>query len=134
MSPRTNWSSRNYWVLKMQSKLEKRWWFLLPVSAVAALLTHYLMDSAAITRPYNFSQWALYVLCFASFQRGLSFLAWLVVLVVSPSEKVLARTKWVSALLMFDCPLWSGSDRDRSWLLQLDNVLCWAERRRSPEA
>lgn len=77
----------------MQSKLERKWWFLLPVSALAAFLAAYFMNGAEISRPYNFSQWVIYALCFAGLQRGLSFLAWLVVLLVSPSDVVRDRLR-----------------------------------------
>lgn len=77
----------------MQSKLERKWWFLLPVSALAAFLTAYFMDGAEMSRPYNFSQWVIYALCFAGLQRGLSFIAWLVVLGVSPSNGVRERLR-----------------------------------------
>ena len=71
----------------MKSKLEKRWWFELPVFVLAALFTSHLMDSAGITSPYEFSGWAIYVLCFAGLERGLSFALWLVALSVTPSDK-----------------------------------------------
>jgi len=77
----------------MQSKLERKWWFQLPVSGLAAFLTVYFMDSAAISRPYNFSQWVLYIFCFAGLQRGLSFAAWLVVLGLSPAEGIRERMR-----------------------------------------
>jgi hypothetical protein len=77
----------------MQSKLERKWWFLLPASTLAAFLTVYFMDGAEISRPYNFSQWVIYALCFAGLQRGLSFVAWLVMLGVSPSEGVRERMR-----------------------------------------
>ena len=77
----------------MQSKLERKWWFSLPVIALAAFLTAYFMDSAEISRPYNFSQWVIYALCFAGLQRGLSFVAWLAVLGVSPSDGIRERLK-----------------------------------------
>lgn len=77
----------------MQSKLERKWWFLLPVSTLAAFLTAYFMDSAEISRPYHFSQWVIYALCFAGLQRGLSFIAWLVILGASPSDRVRERMR-----------------------------------------
>jgi type II secretory pathway component PulF len=79
--------------MAMRSKIERKWWFLLPVSALAAFLTVYFMDTAEINRPYNFAQWVLYVLCFAGLQRGLSFAAWLLVLAVSPSDGVRERMR-----------------------------------------
>ena len=77
----------------MQSKLERKWWFLLPVSALAAFLTAYFMDSAEIIRPYNFSKWVVYALCSGGLQRGLSFVAWLIVLVMTPSNAVRERLR-----------------------------------------
>jgi hypothetical protein len=77
----------------MKSKLEKKWWFQLPVCVMAALLTSYVMDSAGITHPYKFSGWVIYALCFAGVERGLSFALWLVILSVTPSDKVLERTR-----------------------------------------
>jgi len=77
----------------MKSKLEQTWWFQLPVCAMAAFLTAYVMESAGITHPYHVSGWVIYVLCFAGLQRGLSFAAWLVVLVLTPSDKVRERTR-----------------------------------------
>jgi len=77
----------------MKSKLEQTWWFQLPVCALAAFLTSYVMESAGIAHPYHVSGWVIYALCFAGLQRGLSFAAWLVVLGLTPADKVLARTK-----------------------------------------
>jgi len=79
--------------MTMQSKLERKWWFLLPVSALAAFLTAYFMESAGVKQTYNFSQWVLYTLCFVGLQRGLSFVAWLAILAVSPSDGIRERMK-----------------------------------------
>jgi hypothetical protein len=56
-------------------------------------LTVYFMDEAEISHPHNFAQWVLYALCFAGLQRGLSFVAWLVVLGMAPSDGVRERMK-----------------------------------------
>ena len=77
----------------MTSKLERRWWFATPVCALAAILTLNFVESAGIHHPYNFSQWVLYVLCFVGLQRGLSFMGWLLVLVLSPQSDVQKRTR-----------------------------------------
>ena len=77
----------------MTSKLERKWWFALPVGALAAILTLHFVNSAGIEHPYNFSQWVLYFLCFTGLQRGLSFVGWLLVLILSPQSKALERTK-----------------------------------------
>jgi len=77
----------------MQSKLERKWWFLLPVSTLAAFLAAYFMDNAEISRPYNFSQWVIYAFCFAGLQRGLSFVVWLIILGASPSDGLRERMR-----------------------------------------
>lgn len=77
----------------MESKLERKWWFSLPITALAGFLTVYIMADAGIARHYNFSQWVLYLLCFAGLQRGLSFVAWLIVLSVSPLDGIRERMK-----------------------------------------
>lgn len=77
----------------MISKLERKWWFVTTVSVLAVILTTYLMETAGIRYPYNFSQWVLYLLCLAGLQRGLSFATWLLVLFISPSNEALERTK-----------------------------------------
>jgi|PersoiStandDraft_1058852.scaffolds.fasta_scaffold06254_4 hypothetical protein len=77
----------------MTSKLERKWWFQLPVCALAAFLTAYLMDGAGIARPYRFAGWIVYALCLAGLQRGLSLAAWFAVVSMTPSDKVLDRTR-----------------------------------------
>jgi hypothetical protein len=77
----------------MTSKLERKWWFALPVGALAAILTLHFLSSAGITYPFNFSQWILCAMCFTGLQRGLSFIGWFLVLSLSPQSKALERTK-----------------------------------------
>jgi len=77
----------------MASRLERKWWFAAPVAALAILLTLTVMDGAGIARPYNFSQWLLYFLCFAGLQRGFSFAGWLLVLCLAPSSEVRDLTR-----------------------------------------
>lgn len=77
----------------MTSRLERKWWFAAPISALAVVATMYLMANAGIAHPDSVSRWALYALCFAGLQRGLSFVAWLLVLLLSPSHKALERAR-----------------------------------------
>ena len=77
----------------MTSKLERKWWFVVPTTALATMATAYLMERAGIPRPYHAAQWTLWILGFAGLQRGLSFAGWLLVLCLSPSDKALERTR-----------------------------------------
>lgn len=77
----------------MASRLERQWWFIAPTSALAALVTTFVMDQAAIAHPYNAAQWLLYFLCFTGVQRAASLLGWLLVLALAPSNKLLERTR-----------------------------------------
>lgn len=77
----------------MTSKLERKWWFATPISVLAVFLTAYVMNSAGIPHPYNFSQWVLYLLCLTGLQRGMSFAIWLLVLCFSPSDEALKLTR-----------------------------------------
>lgn len=77
----------------MISKLDRTWWFAMPISFLAAFLTLYVVSSAGIAQPYSFSQWFLYFMCFLGIHRGLSFLGWLLVVLMAPQSKVLERTK-----------------------------------------
>jgi type II secretory pathway component PulF len=77
----------------MTSRLERKWWFAIPVSAIAAVLTLFIVNHAGIRQPYSFSQWVLFVLAFGGLQRGISLVGWLLVLALSPADKVLERTR-----------------------------------------
>lgn len=77
----------------MPSRLERTWWFIAPVSALAVILTMYVMRSAGIVYPYNIAQWILYILCSVGLQRGLSFTGWLLALWVAPSSELLKSTR-----------------------------------------
>lgn len=69
----------------MYSKLERKWWFVGPVTAVAALLANMLTAAAGLLQPFNSAQWLLYLLAFVGIQRSLSFVTWLLVLGVAPA-------------------------------------------------
>ena len=75
----------------MTSKLERQWWFSLPVVALSVLLTVWLMDSAGMPHAANFAQSVLYAVCFVGFQRGVSFAGFLLVLCFAPSNALLER-------------------------------------------
>lgn len=77
----------------MKSKQERKWWFVASTSLLAVLTTTHFMITAGIFPPRNFAQWALYVICFAGLKNGLSLAGWLLVLWLSPSHKVLERTR-----------------------------------------
>ena len=57
-------------IRNMTSKLEQKWWFDLPVGALAAILTLHFVSSAGIQLPYNFPQWVLFFLGFTGYSAG----------------------------------------------------------------
>lgn len=77
----------------MTSRLERKWWFSVPVSLLAFFLTEFVMHCAGILHPYNFAQWTLYFTCFVGLQRSLSFAGWLLVLCLSPAGRAWERTR-----------------------------------------
>jgi len=76
----------------MPSKLERQWWFMLTVTALAAMLTNLLMGSAGLATPHGAAQWLLYMLAFAGLQRSLSFTGWLLVLWLAPARVLSERS------------------------------------------
>jgi hypothetical protein len=71
------------------STLEKKWWFIALASLLSVLLTLSLMRSAGVWPAQGMAQWVIYFFCFAGIWKCLSFLGWLIVLLVSPSRKAL---------------------------------------------
>jgi hypothetical protein len=71
----------------MNSKLERKWWFVASTFALAIIGTNYLMEAAGIPRPHNFSQWTVNFFCLVGLQRIFSFAGWLLILLISPSYK-----------------------------------------------
>ena len=65
---------------------------MLPVTALAAILTNLLMGSAGLASPHGAAQWLLYMLAFAGLQRSLSLTGWLLVLWLAPSRIVSGRS------------------------------------------
>ena len=55
------------------SKLERRWWFYVPVTLISVGCTFALLIQAGMpVPPVNISQWLVWALCVVSIQRGLS--------------------------------------------------------------
>lgn len=77
----------------MTSKLERKWWFQIPVIALALILTAYLIYAAGFPNTYSFARWMLYSLSFIGLKRAISFIGWLLVLCLSPADVVAERTK-----------------------------------------
>lgn len=74
------------------SLLERTWWFVAIVSALAILSTTFLMHAAGLAYPYTgVAQWTLFALCFAVFQRGFSGAGWLLAVMLKPASPVLER-------------------------------------------
>ncbi len=75
-----------YSILNMTSKLDRKWWFFVPVIVLASISTSYFMSAAGLVYPYNFAQWMLYALCFVGLQRGISFAGWLLFVCLLPPK------------------------------------------------
>lgn len=74
------------------SRLERTWWFIAIVTALAFVSAAGLMRAAGLLFPYTgVAQWALHAMCFFAFQRGFSHAGWLLVLVLTPSSPMLER-------------------------------------------
>jgi hypothetical protein len=67
------------------STLERKWWFVGPISGVAVWLSFQLIVQAGmVIATLSISQWLVCCLCFFGIQRALSFAGWLIFLVVAP--------------------------------------------------
>lgn len=75
------------------TRLERKWWFAGPVAMLAVIMTRYLMDSVGIQHQVGFAQMAIFILCVAGLQRAFSLLGWLLVLFLSPADRVIERTR-----------------------------------------
>lgn len=71
------------------SKLEKKWWFILPVSLLSAMLASLLTRSAGIWPADGAAQWLVYFLCLAALWKTISFLGYLIILFAAPTSKAL---------------------------------------------
>jgi hypothetical protein len=76
----------------MSTGLGRKWWFNGLLGGLSALLTLPLLRAAGLASPDNLAQWVVYFLCFFSVWRALAFAGWLLLLLVSPSSKLLEPT------------------------------------------
>jgi hypothetical protein len=68
------------------SPLERKPWYVGIVAFLATMANTFLMNSAGMQiGNYNLAQWLVYCLCLAAIWRGISFVGWLIVLMISPA-------------------------------------------------
>ncbi len=68
------------------SRLERQWWFFLPIGVLSLGCTLALLLGAGIPLPpINASQWLVWLVCQAALFRLLSFVGWLVALRLLPA-------------------------------------------------
>lgn len=68
------------------SEIERKWWFLGPVTGIAVYLSFTLLGAAGLTiARYGAYQWMVFFLCFVGIKRTLSLLTWFVLLFTAPS-------------------------------------------------
>lgn len=69
------------------SRLEKKWWFIVVVSALTMMATRYVMEVAGV--PFmddaNAARLLLQFFCFLGLWRCFSFVAWLLALALAPA-------------------------------------------------
>lgn len=82
-----------YYYSDMKSKLEREWWFSIPVLVLAGLASWYLFKASGLPAPYNFAGAAIYMLCSVALQQGFSLLGWMLVALLSPADKVRGLTR-----------------------------------------
>lgn len=73
----------------MESKLERKWWFFIPVLLISIFLTQLIFDMAGVQSPDGLAGKVLHFFCVLGFWRCLSFLGWMGVVLVAPKAKVL---------------------------------------------
>lgn len=74
-------------------RIERKWWFALPVMLLAMLATLCLLNYAQLPRTDSLAWFVIFSLCCVPLQRVLSFFAWLVLLWLAPglADKKLAK-------------------------------------------
>lgn len=82
-----------YYYSDMKSKLEREWWFSIPVLVLAGLTSWYLFKASGLPAPHNFAGAAIYMLCSVALQQGFSLLGWMLVALLSPADKVRGLTR-----------------------------------------
>lgn len=67
------------------SEIERKWWYLGPVTGVAVYLAITLLAAAGVPiARYGAYQWMVFFLCFAGIKRTLSLPIWLLLLCAAP--------------------------------------------------
>jgi hypothetical protein len=69
----------------MSKQLEKKWWFMAPLVVVSGYSAFLLVQSAGIAELNTLSQGLVFVMCFDTLRRGMSFFAWLGVVAAFPA-------------------------------------------------
>lgn len=73
----------------MKSKLERKWWFAVPVLALSVVCTLWLLRGAGIGHPEAAPQWLVYFLCLFGFQQVFGFLGWFGMVLLAPRSRAL---------------------------------------------
>lgn len=71
------------------SQLERKWWFILPVSLLSTMLTMFLTHGAGIWPAEGLAQWIVYCFCLLGIWKSVSFVGWLIVLFAKPASRAL---------------------------------------------
>ena len=71
------------------AQVEKKWWFILPVSMISTMLTIFLLRSAGAWPADGLAHWLVYFFCLLGIWKAVSFLGWLIVLFAKPSSTAL---------------------------------------------
>jgi hypothetical protein len=75
----------------LTSKLENKWWFAAPVCVLTTFVATLILDRAGIGFPDSVWQWLVAFCCYFCIGRSFSFLGWLAVLLIAPSNEALDR-------------------------------------------
>ncbi|MCD2516674.1 hypothetical protein LQ564_10185 [Massilia sp. G4R7] len=73
------------------TNLERTWWFCALAGGVSAFGTRFILDMAGIASPSGAAQWTLFAFCFFGVWRLFAAAAWLAVLLVKPTSRLLDR-------------------------------------------
>ena len=66
------------------TNLEKKWWFLIPVTILAGLITWWMLQVNGIESGRHWSFALVFALCVVAIENLFSFLIWTAVVMVSP--------------------------------------------------
>ncbi|OON61157.1 hypothetical protein B0920_19755 [Massilia sp. KIM] len=73
----------------MKSKLERKWWFAMPVFVLSIVCTIWLLRGAGIGEPEGAPQWLVYFLCLFGFQQVFTFVGWFGLVLLAPRSRAL---------------------------------------------